>query len=1370
MRVISLFDIQPWEGSQHRAWEELAFQLQADPPSGVVETRKTRAPDGGVEWYYVFEDGHEEGYQAKFYADLASAIGDMGKSVKTVASQRPSMKRLTFVVPFDFTDQPGSKAKSDQRRWDEALLRWPTDIPGAERLSFAVIRGGEVLAELTRDEHAGRRAFWFGASELNFDLLERRWDEACKIAGQRYSPEAHTPVEIESDIHAVCLSFQFRDRVDGLVRAAYDDLLSAEPLTEAEPARFKSLAAELHQVYEAMCVDYPALSADPLIEIVTAAIGEVDRALASVRGDGSLWLKRHSLDQAESRLYALQSFLRSIGTRAAIDRSMAVIGPAGQGKTHSMLQAARDLLDRHVPALVLLGQRFDDGPWWPTMQAQLGGVGGSAEEFLGAFDAMAEATGQRGLIVIDALNESKRPESWRSELQSLRSYVAGLQSVSLILTWRDDYSEIIDAPAGLPTRRHRGLSGVETEALHRYCELFGISVPSVSIFDPAFSNPLFLRMFCEVRAQDPSAGDGSEGRSRVFARFAELRAANVRKQLQTSPSSSAVSEAIDLLADALIASGGASVPRAHIEPAIDALLPSRTEWPNTLFAVLRSSGLLETVPSWEDGELVTFPFQAFSEHLVVSRLLDQLAPGEAVLTETAAEAIRARPRFWRSAAVLLPERYGCELTDVLGNTDQQWRVGEVMLASFVDRDPSAFGERAFEMLESALADLNLTSEAHEALLTIAPRLDHPSGAEWLHARLLNIQMADRDASWGIGTFDVLDESAAYNRLLAWAVRGDSRSSDEQVVAACLPLAWSLISSNRRLRDWTSKVLVELFRGRLPALADLLRKFQTVDDPYVKERLLAVAYGSVVRGGDRDFAGATLLADEVHRWFTAGHVPVDVLARDSGRGVVGWAVHRDLLPPSCTAQVEPPYGASAPGEPETAANLEAKYGHTDAEPREWRAQSILSSCLDWMGDFNKYVIDGDVGYFSLHPLSGDPPSVRKHSDPLGEVEADWAGRWVAERAIQFGWTAERFEAFETTRDLTSGRDSHKLERFGKKYQWIALHELLARLADNFHPALDWNDEPATYAGPWPWFGRDIDPTLGAMAEVDGERASQVALDPAPGWIPVSPDLESGQTPDDWSNDISHFPEVEDLVSVNSDGAWIALDRHSEWSRRAEGERRWVWDRQQWLLLHSWLAKVGEGGRLFESLRHESLFGRRMPERSRPHRAYLGEGPWSPIQKAEPATWEPAWIRSGDLGVDVLPATEAYLWEGNTLDCSIDVTLSFNVPIAALLGEARWEGTDPSWLDGETVVAKALRSPEAIGQHSVLLIAAAWLENRLRELELELVVGVLGERQATDTGGDASIRAWTELTSVGLWVPGQPWRFTGPRAESHTRGDE
>lgn len=56
---------------------------------------------------------------------------------------------------------------------------------------------------------------------------------------------------------------------------------------------------------------------------------------------------------------------------------------------------------------------------------------------------------------------------------------------------------------------------------------------------------------------------------------------------------------------------------------------------------------------------------------------------------------------------------------------------------------------------------------------------------------------------------------------------------------------------------------------------------------------------------------------------------------------------------------------------------------------------------------------------------------------------------------------------STKKLDLEEDAqHTNERIGKKYQWLALHELLARVADNFEKLeYSWSDNVVEYEGTW-----------------------------------------------------------------------------------------------------------------------------------------------------------------------------------------------------------------------------------------------------------------------------------------------------------------
>ncbi len=102
-----------------------------------------------------------------------------------------------------------------------------------------------------------------------------------------------------------------------------------------------------------------------------------------------------------------------------------------------------------------------------------------------------------------------------------------------------------------------------------------------------------------------------------------------------------------------------------------------------------------------------------------------------------------------------------------------------------------------------------------------------------------------------------------------------------------------------------------------------------------------------------------------------------------------------------------------------------------------------------------------------------------NDPLENFDLSFVQRWIFNRVVELGYDPQihgRFDRMINSR-FNVGRDSHKPERIGKKYQWIAYHEFMALVSDHFEFKGDnLDDEPKSYKGPWNPHVRDIDPTL------------------------------------------------------------------------------------------------------------------------------------------------------------------------------------------------------------------------------------------------------------------------------------------------------
>ncbi|MGV8039580.1 MAG: hypothetical protein AB2L07_05730 [Thermoanaerobaculaceae bacterium] len=152
--------IRHWEGSQHRAFEELCFQLLREPedlPAPDARPVRVGNPDGGVEWYVDLPDGTQWGWQAKYTTDLNTLIGETKKSVERVAKARPDLTRLTVCAPMNLSGAPKGNGKGSARdRFFQAVERWKTKIQGGDSIEVVLVGESELLERLARPKHRGR--------------------------------------------------------------------------------------------------------------------------------------------------------------------------------------------------------------------------------------------------------------------------------------------------------------------------------------------------------------------------------------------------------------------------------------------------------------------------------------------------------------------------------------------------------------------------------------------------------------------------------------------------------------------------------------------------------------------------------------------------------------------------------------------------------------------------------------------------------------------------------------------------------------------------------------------------------------------------------------------------------------------------------------------------------------------------------------------------------------------------------------------------------------------------------------------------------------------------------------------------------------
>lgn len=124
----------------------------------------------------------------------------------------------------------------------------------------------------------------------------------------------------------------------------------------------------------------------------------------------------------------------------------------------------------------------------------------------------------------------------------------------------------------------------------------------------------------------------------------------------------------------------------------------------------------------------------------------------------------------------------------------------------------------------------------------------------------------------------------------------------------------------------------------------------------------------------------------------------------------------------------------------------------------------------------------------------------------------ARRWICKRAHDLGWSEDLHAEFDQGRGVSRGRMSHSLERIGKKYQWLALYELAARLADNcaFIGDRFSDDESGRYDGEADGRLRNIDPSLLIRKTLDDGWRD---FHEPPWWLPCLPKPLPPLTPEE-----------------------------------------------------------------------------------------------------------------------------------------------------------------------------------------------------------------------------------------------------------------
>ena len=706
-------------------------------------------------------------------------------------------------------------------------------------------------------------------------------------------------------------------------------------------------------------------------------------------------------------------------------------GSAGMGKTHLLCDLVEQRIKNEnniLPAFLVFGEFFSsDKDFWSQVLEQLGvdDIIKTKEDFLKKLDNLGKEAKCRSLFIIDALNENitHAPDFWKNNIDCIIQEIKKYPNIALIVSVRSGFeTEVLTEKqkALFIHEKHHGFRFKEWEAVNKFFKAFSLPLPEIPLLMPEFQNPLFLLLFCKAFKKRKNKKKkhifrGHEGATYIFESFIFnatdiiVKEFKIQKNRFKSPAYRIWNEIIKEIDSEMVNQNDERIPEKKLSKIVKKAYPQVDVGKFT--RALESNMLIVKVPRYtkgerEDGFDVRFPFQKFSDHLIgryiFKKLEDEFGKLNKNLETTKKFFSKKRKlgkflsKAWNrgiieALSIQCPEQLkGIEFIEVAPYLIKDSYLAQIAEEAFVEsliwRNPKAFSKDRKNTLKIINKNVIKTESGHHqllnAFLSVAPIPNHPFNAECLHQHLSKFSMPKRDSWWSTFLHYQYGEQGAVDRLLQWSWSDQDKKhiNDESIFLTSIALSWFLTTPNRFVRDKATKGLVCLLQNRIHLIPKLLKQFKDVNDPYITERLFALAYGCVLRNQE-DKENLKVLAEWINKYiFKDNKPPAHILLRDYARGVIEVVINRGIKLKINEDNIKPPYKSKWPKRIPSKKELEKKYYPEDFFKKKTKDRGFLdiwSSVMNF-GDFARYVI-GTNRYmckWSGRELSSSEPNRKK----------------------------------------------------------------------------------------------------------------------------------------------------------------------------------------------------------------------------------------------------------------------------------------------------------------------------------------------------------------------------------------------------------
>lgn len=1029
--------------------------------------------------------------------------------------------------------------------------------------------------------------------------------------GNRYTPDLNIPVKIMDSLHGASVDqyFQniFYDKVDKFLIAMRHAKLSeinilCESIEEyvTELNFFNITSRDINTVISTV---------NTIKDFLTSKIEEYYKTPEEKKNFDS---KAYQLYEKLGVANEFSDYLTNTTVKVAVSPYIVLTGDGGVGKSHLIADYIDHCNSSGRTSLLLLGQQFSAGTDVLTTIPTLLGCDITYHELFNLFEAIANAQKSRFLICIDALNEGAGVAFWNNILGGLVDFLKGFPHIGLLVSVRTQYeAPLFDGHDVLREQLYRiehvGFASIEHDAMHQYFSFYGITIDSVVFPGTEFRNPLFLRLFCTAN-RNTHISLGTTSLPSVYSQYINVMEQRVSERCNYNKSYKLISKIIDEIVSKRI-DGHSGTIRLSLDDTLALIVDICKKWNVSadVYSALLAEGILTQGIAYDGDEYVYITYERLEDYFLAQKIVSAYAQLNEEQFFVNYSWIINKPDLLQFFGIILAEDWEYELGDVFSpeRTKYAYRVREAFLYGLLWRKTTSITDHTIDYINSEILQYEYTFKQFvDVLFALSARPNHPMNAENAFNFFYESKMPDRDATF-IPIFDELygNHDSALYRLIEWGLNYASKQafSDDVAENCAIILSWLLISPNNGLRDRTTKAMICILRSHMTALLSVMQKFDSIDDPYIAERIYCIAFGCAVN--EESSHQITTLAKYVYKSvFDKDSVYPNILLRTYAKNILDYAHHIGCIESDCfdAKKITPPYNSEFPQIPsdEEIKTYKLDYNSESFEDHHWSQLAILNSMKveysrsgqpGGYGDFGRYTFQS---YFNAW----------KQLQPIDLKNI------AIKRIFELGYDVEKHGEYDRNCTDHGGRGIRfgKKERIGKKYQWIALYELAAQVCDNYQMTVYDNDigEPhQEYSkGSFEPNIRNIDPTVLVTPNLGSLHidATTFVYD-----IP-------NNSYEEWLVDFSNTPTFEQCVKIQS-GAhqYLMLTGEYDWKEpKRLGFRSYDLPRKDmWHQIRGYIVKNEYAESLIRALSGVDFMGRWMPEVQNNSAMYNKEYYWS-----------------------------------------------------------------------------------------------------------------------------------------------------------------